>query len=58
MTLYLDPVHGVNPGIELCFFCNKDKGIALFGSALKGEEAPRQAVYNHEEFQDVPAMSG
>jgi hypothetical protein len=46
--VYLDQEHGLNPGIELCFFCNKDKGIILFGSALRGQEAPRQAVYNHE----------
>jgi len=47
MRIVPDPVHGLNPGIELCFFCNKEKSIVLFGSALKGERAPHKAVYDH-----------
>jgi len=47
MRIVPDPVHGLNPGIELCFFCNKEKSIVLFGSVLKGERAPHKAVYDY-----------
>lgn len=54
--------HGVNPGVELCFFCNEPKGLLLWGElrpemreALRksgltdgGTEAPRNAVINQE----------
>jgi hypothetical protein len=47
VNLKLHPQHGVNPTVEKCFFCNKDKGVALLGAAYKGE-APRSMVINHE----------
>ena len=48
MSIILSEKHGVNPSIEVCFFCGEEKGIALMGK-LKGDvEAPRQCVLNYE----------
>lgn len=30
-SIRIDPEFGVNPGMELCFFCNKPKGVILYG---------------------------
>lgn len=44
--------HGLNPSMSLCFYCGETKEIVLFGAAFpKGEEAPRQAVYDKEPCQ-------
>lgn len=29
--ILLDPKHGVNPGLEQCFYCLEDKGVILWG---------------------------
>jgi hypothetical protein len=29
--VYLSPRHGVNPSLDLCFFCQEPKGVVLFG---------------------------
>lgn len=34
--------HGLNPSLVQCFFCMKDKEIALFGELRDDVEAPRQ----------------
>ena len=48
MSIILSEKYGVNPSIEVCFFCGEEKGIALMGK-LKGDvEAPRQCVLNYE----------
>lgn len=48
MSIRLSEKHGVNPSIELCFFCNEAKGIVLFGK-LKGDvKAPREVLINYE----------
>ena len=40
--------HGVNPSLEKCWFCGKDKGVVLFG-ALRGDaETPRSCYLNQE----------
>ena len=40
--------HGLNPSLEICFFCGESKGIALMGK-LKGDvEAPKQVLLNYE----------
>jgi len=36
VDVVLDNERGVNPGMELCFFCNEPKGVVLWGK-LKGE---------------------
>lgn len=46
--LLVSPKHGVNPSMELCFWCGEVKGIALLGK-LKGDaEAPKEIVLNYE----------
>lgn len=39
--------HGLNPSIDVCFFCGKDKQLLLFGK-LKGDaKAPTRVVSNY-----------
>lgn len=59
----VDPKHGLNPGLELCFYCQEPKGIVLYGAightkrkAFKEAgidisadgEAPRKLTLNRE----------
>ena len=44
----LSKKHGLNPSLEKCFFCGKDKGIILFGELKDDQEAPREVVLNME----------
>lgn len=61
--IYLDPEHGVNPGMMCCFICGEPKGVILHGvissrksCALRkagiavppGGEAPRNLVIDKE----------
>lgn len=40
--------HGVNPSLEICFWCGESKGVILCGR-LKGDaEAPHEMVINLE----------
>jgi hypothetical protein len=61
MSVRLSPQHGVNPSLLQCFFCMKDKGIALMGHigaakatalGMKPEghdnPAPRQICFDKE----------
>lgn len=48
MSIKLSPKHGLNPSIELCFFCWKEKGLVIPGRLVGDQEAPREAVWNHE----------
>lgn len=47
-SIRLSDRFGVNPSIETCFFCGKDKGLILFGKLKDDVEAPRQICMNHE----------
>ena len=48
MSIRLSEKHGVNPSMEICFFCNEAKGIVLFGK-LKGDvEAPKEILIDYE----------
>lgn len=39
--------HGLNPSINVCFFCGKDKELQLFGK-LKGDvKAPQRILTNY-----------
>lgn len=31
MSIRLDEKHGVNPSLEVCFYCGEDIGVVLFG---------------------------
>lgn len=48
MSIRLSEKHGVNPSMEICFFCNEAKGIVLFGKLKKDVEAPREVLINYE----------
>lgn len=48
MSIRLSEKHGVNPSIEICFFCNEAKGIVLFGKLKNDIEAPREVLINYE----------
>lgn len=53
MSLRLSKKHGVNPSVELCYFCGEAKGVVLFGAAYKNKhgehaEAPREVLLSHE----------
>ena len=46
--ILLSEKHGVNPSIDICFYCGESKGIILFGK-LKGDaEAPRECCTSVE----------
>lgn len=39
--------HGLNPSINVCFFCGEDKGLILFGK-LKGDaKAPQRVMADY-----------
>ena len=45
----LDPKHGVNPSIGVCFYCQEDDGTVVLPGMLKGGgEAPHRAVWTKE----------
>ena len=46
--LLLSPKHGVNPSINVCFYCGKPKEVLLLGRLKGDKEAPRQAVFDME----------
>ncbi len=52
MSLRLSPKHGVNPAVDTCFLCGKDKGLVLFGCQPGDKEAPRKVVANKEPCQE------
>lgn len=52
----LSKEHGINPSIMLCFYCGKDKAIALLGKLPNDAEAPRQACYDYEPCDDCKKL--
>jgi hypothetical protein len=44
----LSKKHGLNPSIETCFLCGKDKGVVLFGQMKNDSEAPKKVCLNSE----------
>lgn len=44
----LSPKHGVNPSMELCFWCGEPKGIILCGRLKDDAEAPKGMAMNIE----------
>lgn len=46
-SIRLHPQHGVNPSLDLCFWCGKERGVALLGYN-KGKEAPRSVVTSYD----------
>lgn len=47
-NIRLSKKHGVNPSVEVCFWCGEPMGVALLGK-LKGDvEAPREICRSYE----------
>ena len=44
----LSEKHGVNPSIDLCFFCGKEKGLVLTGRIRGDAKAPHETVWTME----------
>ncbi|HUW67828.1 MAG TPA: hypothetical protein VMW20_07240 [Candidatus Nanoarchaeia archaeon] len=55
MSVLLHKEHGLNPTVNVCFFCNEDKGeVVLLGRAYKGK-APMRMITDYvpcEECQE------
>lgn len=49
MSILLSEQHGVNPSIEVCFWCGEDRGgVVLFGRLKDDQAAPRRACVSYE----------
>ncbi len=46
--ILISPKHGVNPSIECCVFCQKDRGLVLFGKLPGDQEAPHRVCITDE----------
>lgn len=44
----LSKKHGVNPSMDICFWCGEPKGLALFGRMKGDAEAPKRMVTSLE----------
>jgi len=56
MGIYLSQAHGVNPSLDQCFYCMKDKGVILFGRLReKQAEALRKSGLIHDSGLDPEA---
>jgi hypothetical protein len=54
-NIKLSDKHGLNPSINVCPFCGKDKEILLFGR-LKGDaKAPQRVISNYEPCDECKA---
>lgn len=45
-SIRLHPEYGVNPSLDLCFWCGEASGVALLGYN-KGKEAPREVMTSY-----------
>ena len=48
-NIKLSKSHGLNPSVEMCFFCGEAKSLMLFGKLDKEDsEAPREIFTNYD----------
>lgn len=47
-SIKISKEHGLNPSLVTCFFCGKDKEIALFGRLPHDQEAPHRVMIDYE----------
>jgi len=47
-NIKLSEKHGVNPSLDICFWCGTPKGVALFGKLRDDKEAPREVVTGYD----------
>ena len=43
----ISPEHGLNPSIQLCFWCKEPMGVALLGKLPGDKEAPHDIILNY-----------
>lgn len=48
MSIILSKKHGLNPALEVCFWCGKEMGVAICGRMKGDAEAPRRMVCSLE----------
>lgn len=49
MTIRLSEKYGLNPSLECCYFCGKERGLVLWGKSRLGDaKAERKVVMNKE----------
>lgn len=48
MSIHVSKKHGVNPSLDLCFWCGEAKGVALLGYLPNDAEAPREMVTSYD----------
>lgn len=48
----LSEQHGLNPTINVCFFCGKDKELLFMGKLKKDAKAPKRVVANYKPCKD------
>jgi len=46
-NIRLHPKFGVNPSMDICFYCQEPKGVVLMGYN-QGKEAPRQVITDYQ----------
>jgi len=50
--IYMSKKHGLNPSIDVCFFCGKDKAILVFGKMKGDAKAPQRVVSNYKPCEE------
>lgn len=48
MSLRLSRKHGVNPSVDVCFWCGEAKGVVLMGAIRNDAEAPRECITSYD----------
>jgi hypothetical protein len=51
-SIRLSERHGVNPAVEQCFVCLKDKGLVLFGRMKNDQKAPTKVCMDQEPCEE------
>lgn len=56
-SIPLHPEYGLNPAMDCCLYCGKERGVALLGNKCKGK-APRQVVSSLEPCNECKEKFG
>lgn len=48
--------HGLNPSINVCFFCGKDKEVVLFGKLKNDIKAPKRILADYQPCAECAKM--
>jgi hypothetical protein len=47
-NIRLSPKYGVNPSVQICFFCKESMGLALLGKLPDDTKAPREIILSYD----------